>query len=539
MPTNEKKPLMLTFTTRDVANTALVFGISLMPVIASAEISAADAHQRLIDTSHLATSFQLPTDRIDTGNYGYKYAQKWTAASPYTLHAGTDINTTNDCGRRVVAIGNGVVRYKGVGGPKWGGVILIQHRYWDETNRQYSEIASQYAHVAPLDNLAENDLVTAGQHIGYIADSTTGNCTSFQGVANYGTFDVPWSPHLHFEIRTTTAFAATRWSTAANFQAVTTCANILDATATCRVSAVNAVGYTSPESWIVAHANVIPPTPSAPVGLTIASATTAKIVLIWTDNSNNETGFKVERKISPSTVWNRVATVAADTTTYTSNNVTAGVTYFFRVKATNSVNDSASSNEVSVTAGAAAKPNSPTSLLALAASSSGINLSWNDNSTNETGFKLERKTGTGGWALVKTLNANIRNYADSGLSSATLYSFRISATNGAGDSAYSNESTATTLGSIPSAPSGLTASAVSKTQINLSWIDNSNNETGFKIDRRLGFGAWGEIATVGTNIRVYSNSGLAAGRSYGYRVRAYNGSGDSSYTTESTASTPR
>ena len=102
-----------------------------------------------------------------------------------------------------------------------------------------------------------------------------------------------------------------------------------------------------------------------------------------------------------------------------------------------------------------------------------------------------------------------------------------------------NESTATTLGSIPSAPSGLMASAVSKTQINLSWIDNSNNETGFKIDRRLGFGAWGEIATVGTNIRVYSNSGLAAGRSYGYRVRAYNGSGDSSYTTESTASTPR
>jgi pimeloyl-ACP methyl ester carboxylesterase len=85
----------------------------------------------------------------------------------------------------------------------------------------------------------------------------------------------------------------------------------------------------------------------------------------------------------------------------------------------------------------------------------------------------------------------------------------------------------------PSAPSNLTATAVSSSQINLSWSDNSGNETGFKIERKMGStGTWTQVANVGANVKSYSNTGLSAGTAYYYRVRAYNSSGNSGYSNE-------
>ena len=91
-------------------------------------------------------------------------------------------------------------------------------------------------------------------------------------------------------------------------------------------------------------------------------------------------------------------------------------------------------------------PAAPVSLAAGAASSSQINLTWADNSSNETGFKIERKTGSGGtYSQVATVGAGVTSYNDSGLSEATNYYYRVRATNGSGDSAYSNEASANTL----------------------------------------------------------------------------------------------
>jgi predicted phage tail protein len=82
----------------------------------------------------------------------------------------------------------------------------------------------------------------------------------------------------------------------------------------------------------------------------------------------------------------------------------------------------------------------------------------------------------------------------------------------------------------PSAPSSLTATPVSSSQINLSWVDNAGNESGFKIERRLeGDLNFSQIATVGSNVRSYSNTGLMALSKYNYRVKAYNTGGDSDY----------
>lgn len=87
--------------------------------------------------------------------------------------------------------------------------------------------------------------------------------------------------------------------------------------------------------------------------------------------------------------------------------------------------------------------------------------------------------------------------------------------------------------SPPNSPSGLTGSTSSAGGIALSWIDNSFNETGFKVERKTGVsGIYGEIASVGANATTYSDTGLSAGTTYYYRVRAYNTSGYSSYSNE-------
>ena len=112
------------------------------------------------------------------------------------------------------------------------------------------------------------------------------------------------------------------------------------------------------------------------------------------------------------------------------------------------------------------------------------------------------------------------------------------------DNLGANNSITTTIqvnANLPSAPSNLMASAVSRSQINLAWTDSATNENGFKIERCAGATCsnFVQIATVGANVKIFSNSGLKRNTSYRYRVRAYNGAGDSPYSNIASAKTPR
>ncbi len=184
-------------------------------------------------------------------------------------------------------------------------------------------------------------------------------------------------------------------------------------------------------------------------------------------------------------------------------------------------------------------PPAPTNLTVTAVTPDQIVISWTDNSTNETGFKIERKTGAGGtYSQIATVGVNVTTYANTGLTENTTYYYRVKAFNAGGDSSYSNEVSATTPMSLPAAPTNLIAFAISTTQINLNWTDNATNEQGFKIERKIGAGGtYSQIATVGSNVTTYSNTGLAANTAYYYRVKAYNAAGDSTYSDEAYATT--
>ena len=91
-------------------------------------------------------------------------------------------------------------------------------------------------------------------------------------------------------------------------------------------------------------------------------------------------------------------------------------------------------------------PNRPTNLTATAVNSSRIDLRWADNSTNESGFRIERCTGVGcsNFSQIATTSPNVVAYSNTGLKKNTSYSFRVRAYNSAGASAYSNTTTART-----------------------------------------------------------------------------------------------
>jgi titin len=116
----------------------------------------------------------------------------------------------------------------------------------------------------------------------------------------------------------------------------------------------------------------------------------------------------------------------------------------------------------------------------------------------------------------------------------------VTATNAGGESGASNEVSARPEAPVaPAAPSGLVATATSRTSIMLRWNDNSSNEQAFEIERSMNGKAYTRIATVAANTTSFTNTGLAGNKLYYYRVRAINQQGPSAYSNVASARTPK
>jgi Glycoside hydrolase family 44/PA14 domain/Fibronectin type III domain len=146
-----------------------------------------------------------------------------------------------------------------------------------------------------------------------------------------------------------------------------------------------------------------------------------------------------------------------------------------------------------------------------------VTLSWNA-SAGATSYNVYRGTTSGGETLLQS-GVTATTYADPGLTNGTTYFYRVTAVNGVGEGAMSAEVSATPQ---VAAPTNLTATAVSASQIDLTWTDNSAGETGFVLERATDSTFTTGLTTVnlGANVTAYSATGLATSTTYWFRVRA-------------------
>ena len=305
-----------------------------------------------------------------------------------------------------------------------------------------------------------------------------------------------------------------------------------------QVSSTDPVVTVAPGTSGYAFATLgVPAVPAAPSSLTATVISASQVNLHWQDNSSNETGFIVERKLGAGGTYGEIATLGANTTSWSDSTVTTGNTYYYRLKAyLTDVGESGYSNEASATP---VTSTAPSNLTARITATKRIMLSWQDNSGNETNFIVERKIGlTGTYSKVATLAANTVGWTTS-VSLGKTYYYRVRAyTAGIGYSDYSNEACMAYL--LPAAPSSLAAEVASSSQIDLSWVDNSNNEAGFKIERKTGArSSFRQIAVAGANATTWSDTTCVSGITYYYRIRAYaDYIGNSKYSNSVSASIP-
>lgn len=307
---------------------------------------------------------------------------------------------------------------------------------------------------------------------------------------------------------------------------------VADGNVTYRVNAIGPAGASkySAESR---------PIPMAPGGLKAGAVSFAQVDLTWTDTSTNETGFVVERQRGAESAWTVITRLPENSTRFSHRQVLPGTRVSYRVKAVNLAFASESSTVVVVDVPAVpVVPLPPTILTVISVSKSEVRLEWQDASSNEDGFELERRrTRDTNFTRIGTSLADQPLFIDQEVIAGTDYVYRVRAINGGGTSPFSNEATATTPGVSP--PESLSAQAASATKVNLSWIDTSSNETGFELERRAETGSsFEKVALIGANRTQWVDETVMPKTLYQYRVRAVTSEDASDFSAETTVQTP-
>jgi hypothetical protein len=311
-------------------------------------------------------------------------------------------------------------------------------------------------------------------------------------------------------------------------------------------------GSVTSTGWQATLACIVVPNP--PTNLIASVFSSTQINLTWQDNSSDETSFILERKsgLSPNAEFSTVATLSANTTTYSDQGLPTNQKYYYRVRAFNGAAYSFYSNISDATLGTP-----PLVMQNGVVQACGISFLDPGGEGNYNGYQYitmrvnpeegkKVKVSFSSFSLGAYDYLNI--YDGEALTQNLIGSFTgttlppdINALNSMGYLTfffYSGGSTPSagwqailSCVEIPSAATNLIASASSGTQVNLSWQDNSTNETGFSIERKLTLGnsQFVSIATVASNVTSYSDQALPTDTRYSYRIRARNGSDYSSY----------
>ena len=259
------------------------------------------------------------------------------------------------------------------------------------------------------------------------------------------------------------------------------------------------------------------------------------MVLVWTapfDGGSAITNYTVYRGATAG--GETLYAVLGNVNTFTNTGLTNGVTYYYKIRAINSVGEGAQSNERSV------RPLwSPTAPQNFHASSGNgyVNLTWqapaSDGGNAITNYEIWRGSAAGAETFLNDAGTRLW-YNNTGLTNGQVYYYVVKAENAQGLSQSSNEVSAMPKASgvtmsVPAAPSDL-AAVPGDARVVLNWTAPANNGgasvTGYKVYRSMTANAETLLTSLG-NVLTYTDTGLINGVTYYYRVSAVNSVGES------------
>jgi len=282
--------------------------------------------------------------------------------------------------------------------------------------------------------------------------------------------------------------------------------------------------------------------PKKPTDL-IASVMYNQVNLLWTDNSPDEDGFVLERK-SGVERYEEIAKISKDTEFYLDMELKDRMTYYYHIKAYNSVGDSEYSNEVFATTETAPSnptaPAAPSDLVARVISETEVELRWKNNAANLQGCKIERKTPGNSYDPVGEVIGDGTFFSDKKVSPKSIYYYRVFSFNSKGQSDYSNEILVQTklIGGDPGdptdpndpppAPSDL-AGELKDGEVVLTWKDNSISEDGYRVYVSIGdFNNYALYKDLPKDSITFSDKNLnIPGNTFFFKVTAFNVNGES------------
>ena len=276
-----------------------------------------------------------------------------------------------------------------------------------------------------------------------------------------------------------------------------------------------------------------------------ATAQTGTVDLTWTppasDGGSPLTGYKLYRGTT-SGGETLVAAVTAPATSFTDSGLANGVTYYYQLTAVNAIGEGPTSNELSATTAAPITVPDPPTLTAASPGNATVSLTWTPPGSNGsnaiTGYKVYRSTTSGTETLLTTIGT-VTSFTDTGLTNGNAYYYKVSAVNAAGESSLSNELRAGPA-TVPSAAI-LDSATAGTASVALAWSkpasSGGSSITGYRIYRSSTSGAETLLTTLASTATTYTDSGLASGSTYYYKVAAVNAKGTGALSNEKSAIT--
>lgn len=257
--------------------------------------------------------------------------------------------------------------------------------------------------------------------------------------------------------------------------------------------------------------------PPVPANLTVRNPTLTSLTITWSASSGAET-YQLFRAASSSGPFS-LKVYPSNATTYTNTGLKSETAYFYEVRAVNTAGTSAKSAPQSGTT-LGNPPATPTGLTVETATETSLTVSWNA-STGATSYQVFRDANSGGSFTTKVYDGTGVSFTDGSLSSGVTYYYEVQATNQSGSSAKSIWQAGTTA--VEPAPTGLTVGSPTFTSLTVSW-NQASGATGYRVVRDTNVG--GTFATQaynGTDTQ-FTDTSLASGDTYYYRVQSTTGS---------------